>query len=164
VTAIERRCIESLSRIRCSIEWEMGTVVSSVLKQIGKVDSGYLLQHTACELPPPHMEQNEMKRSRLQSIPVVRSYRCGFTLIELLVVMSIIALLLPAIQSARATARRTECMNNMRQCGIALHAFAAKDSSHRFPAYGTWGDFKRNNGTWRTAWAASEKLGNRYSG
>lgn len=56
------------------------------------------------------------------------SKRRGFTLIELLVVISIIAtlaaLLLPAIQQARETARRTQCLNNMRNVGIAAQAFA----------------------------------------
>ena len=81
-----------------------------------------------------------------------RHFRAAFTLIELLVVISVIAvlisLLLPAIQSARATARRTECRNHMRQIGVALQAFAARDSSGRFPAYGTLGDVKVG-GVWQ---------------
>jgi len=105
-----------------------------------------------------------MKSSRPQTSPVKPCHRAGFTLIELLVVMSIIAmlmsLLLPAVQNARATARRTECLNNMRQIGVALHAFAAKDPSHRFPAYGTWGDYKRNNGRWNTGGRNGQPLKN----
>mgnify|MGYP002624699401 CR=1 FL=1 len=68
----------------------------------------------------------------------VRDRHSGFTLVELLVVIAIIGvlvgLLLPAVQSAREAARRSQCINSLRQLGIGLHNF--ESANGHFPPAG----------------------------
>jgi prepilin-type N-terminal cleavage/methylation domain-containing protein/prepilin-type processing-associated H-X9-DG protein len=99
-----------------------------------------------------------------EEMRAMKQRKLGFTLVELLVVIAIIgilvALLLPAIQSAREAARRAQCVNNLKQLGIAMQNY--HDVHKQLPV----GNFSCCWGTWQMAilpFIEEQQLGDLYS-
>ena len=87
---------------------------------------------------------------------IASTNRRGFSLIELVVVMAILgvltALLLPAVQQARAAAARIQCTNNLKQLGLGLHLF--HDTNHSFPpAFMNYGIYRNTSFRFTHGWA-----------